>query len=91
VFPPQIGKFNLASAHLPSTRLVTASPHITLPTAFTTKRPRMSNLLQIASKVEAAVGAYNSIQDIADRQEWKAGFERELVSDHSYSILSFYI
>ncbi len=43
---------------------------------------QMSNLLQIASRVEAAVGAYNSVQGIVDKQEWKAEFSRELVSVH---------
>ncbi len=43
---------------------------------------QMSNLLQIASRVEAAVGAYNSVQGIVDKQEWKVEFSRELVSVH---------
>ena len=42
----------------------------------------MSTLLQIASKVEAAVQAYISVRDFANKQEWKEGFEGELVSSH---------
>jgi len=47
---------------------------------------QVSNLLQIASRVEAAVGAYNSVQDIADKQEWKAEFKKELVSVHLHCV-----
>lgn len=44
----------------------------------------METLLQIASRVEAAMEVYNSIQEIADadKQEWEAGFKDELVSVH---------
>jgi hypothetical protein len=42
----------------------------------------MSNLLQIASRVEAAVEAYTSVREFADKEEWKAQFDLEMVSDH---------
>jgi len=43
---------------------------------------KMSSLLQIASRVEAAVEAYTSVWDFADREVWKSQFEIELVSVH---------
>ena len=49
----------------------------------------MTTLLDMASRVEAAVQAYISIQGFADRQVWKENFRKELVSviytafDHS--------
>jgi len=46
----------------------------------------MSSLLTIASRVEAAVGDYTSVQDFADKELWKAGFERELVCTHLHDI-----
>jgi len=42
----------------------------------------MSAFLQIASRVEAAVEAYKSVKEIADKQEWRANFEGEFVSVH---------
>ena len=43
----------------------------------------MSTLInQIASRVEAAVEAYISVQGFADKEEWKSEFIREFVSDH---------
>jgi hypothetical protein len=42
----------------------------------------MTSLLSIASNVEAAVQAYNSVLDFADQEKWRAGFKRELVSFH---------
>ena len=50
------------------------------------KISEMSSLLTIASRVEAAVGAYTSVQDFADKELWKAGFERELVCTHLHDI-----
>jgi hypothetical protein len=46
----------------------------------------MTELLRIASKIEAAVTAYKSIQGITDRQEWKKKFEREQVSTHIHGV-----
>jgi hypothetical protein len=42
----------------------------------------MSPFLEIASRVEAAVEAYISVRDFADKQMWKKKFEVELVSVH---------
>jgi hypothetical protein len=42
----------------------------------------MSVFLQIASRVEAAVGAYKSVKNIANKQEWRAKFEGEFISVH---------
>ena len=39
----------------------------------------MSSLLHIASHIQAAVKAYNSVKEHADREKWKAGFENEKV------------
>jgi hypothetical protein len=47
----------------------------------------MTELLKIASKVEAAVQAYISVQGIADRQEWKERFRGELVGAHIHGVL----
>ena len=47
----------------------------------------MATILQIAFRVEAAVEAYISVQDFADREEWKAKFKRELVSSHLHGVL----
>ena len=64
-------------------------PDTTHPTTFTKRL--METVLQIASRVEAAMEAYNSIQDVADKQEWKVKFKEELVSVHLHSVWSFYI
>jgi hypothetical protein len=42
----------------------------------------MSTFLQIASRVEAAVEAYISVQDFSDREAWKEMLQREKVSAH---------
>jgi|HubBroStandDraft_5_1064220.scaffolds.fasta_scaffold106100_1 hypothetical protein len=46
----------------------------------------MDNLLKMASKVEAAVQAYVSVQDFADREEWKNYFAEEFVSGHLHGV-----
>src|SRR6266699_2111642 len=43
---------------------------------------KMTTLLQIASKVEAAMKAYITVQDFADKEEWKEKFQGEMVSSH---------
>lgn len=57
--------------------------HLTLP-AHLTKFSKMSNLLTIAARVEAAVRAYNSVRDFADKPLWKVGFSREMVCTHAH-------
>jgi len=47
----------------------------------------MSTFLQIASRVEAAVAAYTSVHDFADKQRWKENFKVELVSVHLHGSL----
>lgn len=47
----------------------------------------MTTLLQIASRVEAAVQAYISVQGIMDREEWKEHFKVEMVSAHIHGVL----
>src|SRR6266567_8893262 len=47
----------------------------------------MTTLLQIASKVEAAMKAYISVWDFADKEEWKGRFRGEMVSPHLHSVL----
>jgi hypothetical protein len=37
-------------------------------------------LLQIASRIEAAVQMYATVRDVADRAEWKREFELEKVN-----------
>jgi hypothetical protein len=46
----------------------------------------MTAFLPIASRVEAAVTAYKSIQDFADKQEWETAFKRERVSAHLHGV-----
>ena len=48
----------------------------------------MSAFLKIASRVEAAVEAYNSVWYIADRDEWKGKFKGELVSPCLHGIFN---
>jgi hypothetical protein len=50
---------------------------------------KMSVLLQIASKVEAATVAYISIWDFVDRQEWEEKFKGEMVSAHIVIYMAF--
>jgi hypothetical protein len=40
----------------------------------------MSTFIKIASRVEAAVAAYTSVRDFADKEKWKVEFQKELVS-----------
>jgi hypothetical protein len=42
----------------------------------------MTSFLHIVSRVEAAVEAYISVRDFADREEWKGKFRGEMVSPH---------
>jgi hypothetical protein len=42
----------------------------------------MSTLLQIASRVEAAIKAYNAVRDFAEKRDWVEGLGKELVSAH---------
>jgi len=64
---------------------------------YTAKHPlprhlqKMSNILHIASRVEAAVAAYKSVQEFTDRQEWKDRLKEEFVSIHLHGVQSFYI
>jgi hypothetical protein len=46
----------------------------------------MNALLQIASRVEAAEKAYISVREFGDREEWRAKFEKEMVSAHLHGI-----
>jgi hypothetical protein len=47
----------------------------------------MTEFLRIASRVEAAVTAYNSVRDFADKQEWETMFRQERVSAHLHGVL----
>jgi len=58
-------------------------PHLMLPDPFP-NISKMSSLLRIAARVEAAVEAYNSVWDFADKVLWKVGFEREMVCAHAH-------
>jgi len=46
----------------------------------------MPTFLKIASRVEAAIEAYISVRDFADREEWKGKFRGEMVSPHLHGI-----
>ena len=46
----------------------------------------MAELLRIASRVEAAVEAYNSVRDFTDPKVWKENFNEELVSVHLHGV-----
>ena len=59
------------------------SPHIADPSYL----PIMTALLRIASRIEAAVTAYKSVQSFTDRDEWKPMFKREQVSAHLHGVL----
>jgi len=48
----------------------------------------MTAFLQIASRVEAAIGAYNSVQNFTDSAKWKERFNEELVSVHLHGVLN---
>ena len=78
--PPKTGKFNTKQAcNLPNQH--TTLPHAAGPHK---KISKMSTLLRIAARVEAAVEAYNSIRGFANKTLWKAGFEREMVCTHAH-------
>ncbi len=47
---------------------------------------KMTTLLQIASKVDAAMKAYITVRDFVDRGEWKEKFQGEMVSPHLHGI-----
>jgi hypothetical protein len=53
----------------------------------------MASLLQIASRIEAAVKSYVSVRDVTDRAEWKHHFDEEKVSalilSHGYIVSPF--
>jgi hypothetical protein len=42
------------------------------------KSPPMNSLLELASRIEAAVESFIGIQQNTDRDEWQASFQREL-------------
>ena len=48
----------------------------------------MTTLLHIAARVEAAVLAYVSVRDFADKGKWLAKFKEERVSTHLNGIIS---
>jgi hypothetical protein len=50
----------------------------------------MTTLLQIASRVEAAMEAYTPVCDFADQEKWRKMF-KELVSLNLYGDRSLYI
>ena len=60
--------------------LINALLHFALLNALLPKSQKMSNFLQIASRVEAAVASYVSVREFTDRQQWKQKFEEEFVS-----------
>ena len=57
-----------------------------LPNIFIPNIRKMTTLLQITSKVEAAMKAYIIVQDFANREEWKEKFQGEMVSPHLHSV-----
>jgi len=59
---------------------------LSLPNIFIPNIRKMTTLLQIASKVEAAMKAYITVQDFADRGEWKEKFQGEMISPHLHGV-----
>jgi hypothetical protein len=51
----------------------------------------MATLLQIASRVEAAMEAYIPIHGFADQEKWRRMFRKELVSLNLHGDQSLYI
>jgi hypothetical protein len=51
----------------------------------------MNTLLQIASRVEAAMEAYTPVHDFADQEKWRKMFKKELVSLNLHGDRSLYI
>ena len=47
----------------------------------------MTAFLRVASRVEAAVTAYKSVEGFADKQEWETAFKQERVSAHLHGVL----
>jgi hypothetical protein len=47
----------------------------------------MNSLLTIASRIEAAVAAYISVQPVPNLEEWKQHFVDEKVSAGTYSCI----
>jgi hypothetical protein len=47
----------------------------------------MPTLLETASRVEAAVEAYESVRDFTKREAWKENLIRENVSAHLHGVL----
>ena len=68
------GKFKTRQALNINTSPSTADP------LYPDNTETMMTLLHIASRVEAAIQAYISVQGFADPGEWKENFEREMVS-----------
>jgi len=60
----------------------------TLPNLYSSKMP---SLLQIASRVEAAVKAYAFVCDFANKEMWASQFKMELVSPYLHSNRMLYI
>jgi len=50
--------------------------------SYSPNHSNMSNFLRIASRIEAAVASYVSVQKFADTQQWKQKFQDEFVSVH---------
>jgi hypothetical protein len=48
----------------------------------------MMSLLPIVARVEAAIQAYISVRDFADKDKWLAKFNEEKVSTHLHGIIS---
>ena len=70
------GRDLLSACHL-------SSHHRTL---LSLNHTKMANLLQIASRVEAAMAAYTSVCDFCDRTQWKEKFREEFVSIHLHHL-----
>jgi hypothetical protein len=51
----------------------------------------MATLLQIASRVEAAMEAYTPVHGFADQEKWRRMFRKELVSLNLHGDRSLYI
>jgi hypothetical protein len=75
--------FKIGSRKLGGLRVLNFDPSHTADPSYL---PKMTTLLCIASRIEAAVTAYKSIQSFADKDEWKAKFKRELVSAHLHGV-----
>ena len=51
----------------------------------------MATLLQITSRVKAAMEAYTPIRDFADQEKWRKMLKKELVSLNLHGDQSLYI